>query len=280
MKRVLILYDTVYGNTKKVALALSRGLEAGDLYVDCVSIQEFNLPEIQNFEVVGIGGPTHFHGTSKSMKSFLKEMGSLNIENKQGFVFETKADSRLAGSAAKKIVKSLRKLNFKLVHPIISGIVLDKEGPLQDRSLDKIEQIGLQISENISINGVNIHRPQGEKELRSSKIKVALNFIKWLLIGGGPIFFFIRALFLASAGGDCFGSINPVGSWVLLVLEIVISGFTGIFGIGGLIVLKRGKNQNIIQEKWKLKRIILLTGVISYTVHFIRVVIWIILCVI
>ncbi|MFW9783905.1 MAG: flavodoxin family protein [Candidatus Heimdallarchaeota archaeon] len=280
MKRVLILYDTVEDNTKKVAMALSRGLEAGDLHVDCVSIQEFNLPEIQNFEVVGIGGPTYFHGTSKAMNLFLREMRSLNIENKQGFAFETKADSGLAGSAAKKILSSLRKLNFKLLHPIITGIVLDKEGSLQDKTLDKIEQIGLQISEKINLNGRDNNIRHREKELENPKIKMILNCIKWILIGGGPIFFFIRAIYLASTGGDCFGTINPTYSWILLELEIFISGFTGVSGIVLLIVLKTYDNHIIIQRKFSLKKILLCTGIACYAVHFTRVAIWITLCII
>jgi flavorubredoxin len=151
MKKVLILYDSIYGNTKSVALALSRGLEAGDCYVDCISIKGFDIGEIENYQVIGIGGRTHFQGASKLMKSFLKKIIHLEMENRQGFAFETKGDFRLSGSAAKKIMKTLKKLNLEILHPVITSSVLDKEGPLQDKSLEKAEQIGLSISEKISI---------------------------------------------------------------------------------------------------------------------------------
>ena len=199
MKKVLILYHTVYGNTKKVAMALTRGLEAGDLYVDCISIQEFDFQEINNYDVFGIGGPTHFYGVSKSMKSFLKHLKSLKLENKQGFAFETKSVFKLAGSASKKIVRELKNLKFSIVYPAITGIVLGKKGPLQEKILDKIEQIGLLISDNIISNGINHDENQGINKIKNSSAKRILNYLIWILLGGGPIFFFIRTFFIYRA---------------------------------------------------------------------------------
>jgi flavodoxin len=280
MKKILILYDTVYGNTKKVAMALSRGLEAGNCYVDCISIQEVDILEINNYDVIGIGSPTHFQGVPKSMKLYLKKIKSLNMKKKQGFAFETKREFPLAGSAAKKIMRVLKSLNFTIIHPAITSIVVDKEGPLQDKSLDKIEQIGLRISDNITINSTNHNKYQGNKRVKNSSVNNILHYLIWILIGGGPIFFFIRAIYLACTGGDCFGTINPLCSWLLLALEIVTSGFTGATGIMSILLIKTGKSQLIMLEKISLKKIIFLTGIISYAVHFTRVAIWIVFCVI
>ena len=274
MKKVLILYDSVYGNTKSIAMALSRGLEAGNFYVDCISIQGFDIGEIKKYDVIGIGGPTHFHGTSKVMKSFLRKITHLDLENRLGFAFETKGDLRLGGSAAKRIMKSLKKMNIELVNHAITGIVLDKEGSLQDKSLERAEQIGLNISEKINSSARLSNLIQGRKVIG------LLNNLKWILIGGGPIFFFIRALYLASTGGDCFGTINPGFSWFLLVLEIVISGIAGVAAIVSLILVERGKNNLVISGKFSLKKFVLVIGIISFYIHFLRVGIWIGFCVI
>ncbi|MFX1447973.1 MAG: flavodoxin domain-containing protein [Promethearchaeota archaeon] len=274
MKKVLILYDTIYGNTKRVAMALSRGLEAGNFYVDCIPIQGFDIEQIKNYDVLGIGGPTHFHGASESIKSFLKKIRHLKMENKLGFAFETKGDFRLAGSAAVRIMRYLKKMKLKIIHPAITAIVLDKEGPLEPNIIDRIEQIGLGISEKLE---TTIY--PGDRELKTSTFKSILNSTKWILIGGGPIFFFIRALYLATTGGDCFGTINPGCSWFLLILEITISGITGVTAILSLIFMKIGKKGLIDLDTFSLKNFILLTGVSSYITHFIRVAIWITLCI-
>jgi len=275
MKNALILYDTVYGNTKRVALALSRGLEAGNLYVDCVSIESFKIEEMMNYDVIGIGSPTHFHGASKVMKLFLRRIEDLKLENKYGFVFETRGDFRLAGSVANRIMKSLKKMKLKIIHPIITGIVLDKEGPLQVKTQERVEQIALEISDKI--NGDFMVSKQNQEK---SKTKSIFNYLKWILLGGGPIFFFIRALYLASTGGDCFGTINPSLSWFLLILEVAISGITGINAVVSLILLEIGKKKLVISRMFSLKNMLQVTGISSYLIHFIRVGIWIAFCVI
>ena len=150
MKKAIILYDSLYGNTKKVAMSLTRGLESGGVYVDVIPIQEFEISELNNYELIGIGGPTHFHGASKQMKSFLSKIKHLRLKSKVGFAFETKADFKFSGSAAKRIVRSLKKMKIRLIQPIITGIILNKEGPLEDSTSSSMEQIGLIISEKMN----------------------------------------------------------------------------------------------------------------------------------
>jgi flavodoxin len=154
MKIALILYDSVYGNTKKVAIALSRGLEAGGLNVDTMPIESFDQNTLNAYDIIGIGGPTHFHGVSKKMRSFLSKLEKTRLENKAGFVFETKADFLLSGSAAKKIMRSLQGMKLNIMQAPITAIVLGKEGPLADSTLRNMEQVGISISEN------NIHKNQ------------------------------------------------------------------------------------------------------------------------
>ena len=162
MKKAIILYDSVYGNTKKVAMSLSRGLEAGGLYVDSSSIQNFDIKELKNYDLIGIGGPTHYHGASKQIKSFLNKIKHLKMEGKYGFAFETKGEFRLAGSAAKRITRYLNKINTKIIHPTITGKVLNQEGPLKESTLNLMEQIGLNISDKANNSNTLTTFNQGE----------------------------------------------------------------------------------------------------------------------
>jgi flavodoxin len=150
MKKALIIYDSIYGNTKKVAMALSRGLEAGGIYVDSKFVSDCKPDELEDYDIIGIGGPTHFHGISKSIKLFLSKLEKIELKNKTGFAFETKAEVPLAGSAGKKIMKSLKKMDLKIIDVNISGKVLEKEGPLVESTLKAMEQLGITISEKIN----------------------------------------------------------------------------------------------------------------------------------
>jgi flavodoxin len=280
MKKVIILYDSIYGDTRKLAMSLSRGLEAGGLYVDSSSIQDFDIGELKNFDIIGIGGPTHFHGASKQMKLFLKGIKHLKMEHKYGFVFETKADFRLAGSAAKRIRRILKKMKLKIIHPTITGIVIDKEGPLKENTLEIMEKVGLDISNKVNNSKFQKVINQGIKNSKNSNFKLYLNRFVWILLAGGPIFFLIRAIQLASTGGDNFATINPIFSWFLLLLEIVLAGITGITGIIGLILWIKFENRSKLQKKLYLRKMILIFGIMTYVIHFIRVAIWLSLFVI
>jgi flavodoxin len=280
MKKAVILYDSVYGNTKTVAMSLSRGLEAGGLYVDSSNIKDFNSKVLKNYDIIGVGGPTHFHGASKQMKLFLKRIRHLKMENKYGFAFETKADFRLAGSAAKRIRRNLKKMKLKIIHPNITGIVIDKQGPLQKNTLEIMEKVGLDISNKVNNSKFQKIINQGIKYSKNSNYKLNLNRLVWILLAGGPIFFFIRAIQLASTGGDSLAMINPIFSWFLLLLEIGLAGIAGSAGIIGLISWIKVENHPKLQKKLYLRKIILILGVMTYIVHIIRVAIWLSLFVI
>ena len=151
LPRVIMLYDSVFGNTKKVALTLSRGLEAGGFVVDAQYIGTFNLNKLEKYNVIGIGGPTHVHGASKAMKSFLSQIKDRKLHDKKGFAFETKISHPLAGSAAKKILRTLKKMKVKPVYPRITAIVVGREGPLEEGTSSKMEKIGIEIAELLNI---------------------------------------------------------------------------------------------------------------------------------
>jgi flavorubredoxin len=148
--KVIILYDSKFGNTKQVAISLNRGLESGGLHVDSSSIQKFNINKLRNYEVFGIGSPTHNRGLSKPMKRFLSKIKQNNLNNKKGFVFETKLQVPFSGSAAKKITKYFKMMNIEALYKEITAHVLDTEGPLEENTLLKMEEIGLDIAEKLN----------------------------------------------------------------------------------------------------------------------------------
>jgi len=110
--------------------------------------------------------------------------------------------------------------------------------------------------------------------MNKSSVNQYFKQLKWILLGGGPIFFFVRAIYIASTGGDTFSTINPIFSWSLLFSEITLSGIAGCVAIIGLILWKRELNQIQLKYKQNLKRIVLFTSVSTYIIHFIRVTIW------
>ncbi|MFW9816022.1 MAG: flavodoxin domain-containing protein, partial [Candidatus Thorarchaeota archaeon] len=54
MEKALVLYDSLFGNTKTVALSLAKGIREVGVDTSCQSIDEFNINEISGFDFVAI----------------------------------------------------------------------------------------------------------------------------------------------------------------------------------------------------------------------------------
>ncbi len=149
MSRVVIIYDSKFGNTEKVAGALAEGMKKQQVNVDCLKVDEVDTSKLDDYDLLAIGGPTHAFGISKPMKDFLKKLENVNVSGKRAFAFDTKFKSRLAGSAGKGIEKRLKKLGMSIIKSHISAIVKGGEGPLEDGAEEAFEQIGADMAKSL-----------------------------------------------------------------------------------------------------------------------------------
>jgi flavodoxin len=83
------------------------------------------------------------------MKEFLQKLEDVDISGKRAFAFDTKLESRFAGSAGKRIEKKLKKLGTTIVKSHVSAIVKGNEGPLEDGSEETFEQTGADIAKSM-----------------------------------------------------------------------------------------------------------------------------------
>lgn len=153
MARALILYHSLFGNTKTVALSLSRGIEESGVETACVSIDEVDINRIPEYDFLAIGGPTHMMGLSKPMKAFLMKLKTVNLRGMKGFSFDTRNRSRLnkkssiipENSAAKRIEGALKKMKMQIIKSRQSAIVNGREGPLEEGMEEMFRKIGDEI---------------------------------------------------------------------------------------------------------------------------------------
>jgi len=147
IKSAIVIYDTKFGNTEKIAKALAEGMkEQGVKVTDCLKIGEVEIDKLKEYDLVVIGGPTHKLGLSEPMKDFLKKLENAEIGNKNAFAFDTKVKSRFAGSAGKGIEKRVKKLQMNIVRPHSSAIVKGREGPLEEGMEEAFKQIGVDLA--------------------------------------------------------------------------------------------------------------------------------------
>jgi menaquinone-dependent protoporphyrinogen IX oxidase len=153
MKRALVLYHSLFGNTRAVALSLAAGIREVGVETDCLGIDEVDINQMQNYDLIAIGSPTHIIRPSKDMKEFLQRLRGLDLRGRAGFAFDTRNHSRmnsrkwliLENSAARSIEASMRRCKIRIIVPRESAIVEGREGPLDMGVKERFLEIGKEL---------------------------------------------------------------------------------------------------------------------------------------
>lgn len=147
--RALVVYESLWGNTEKVAQAISAGL-AGLGSVD-VMTSDAAPATVDGYDLLAVGGPTHaFSMTRASTRADAITSRHAPLEPSRGIrewlgelarpataipaiAFDTRVDKpRLPGSAAKAARHELRSLGFDTSVKPETFRVHGYEGPLLD----------------------------------------------------------------------------------------------------------------------------------------------------
>jgi hypothetical protein len=147
--RALVVFESMFGNTQKIAEAVREGLSSS---VPTVILEVGTAPHVlpDDVELLVVGGPTHAFGMSRpgtredatrqggghivSAGIGLREWFSTLEQNTADVVvatFDTRiAKPRVPGSAARAAEKRLRKLGFRVAVDSESFYVTGTAGPL------------------------------------------------------------------------------------------------------------------------------------------------------
>ena len=150
--RAIVIFDTRYGNTEKIAKSLETGLKQAGIQTLCANAKDVDVDSLKQYELICVGAPTEAFSASKPMKEFLGKLKSIDLSGKHGFAFDTKLDSRLSGSAAKHIEKELNSLGLQIIAPRESAMVSSSKergaiagARLKEGEEKRFEQVGLQV---------------------------------------------------------------------------------------------------------------------------------------
>ncbi|MCS7114874.1 MAG: flavodoxin domain-containing protein [Nitrososphaerota archaeon] len=114
MPKVLIIYDSLTGNTARAAGLIAEGAESVEgVDVEIRKVDAVSVKEIEEAASVILGCPTHGFTASKKMKDFLSRLEVREaLKGKNGAIF---ASCRIVPSALKWLEKTLKGLDFKLM---------------------------------------------------------------------------------------------------------------------------------------------------------------------
>ncbi len=143
--KAIIIYDSLYGNTERIAQAIGDGL-TGE--VNIVRVGDGKASELKTFDLLVVGSPVHGGRATPNIDAFVKQLPAHSLEGKRVAAFDTRFESEEQGIglrllmsviryAAERIAKALVKKGGRLVTEPEGFIVEQKEGPLKQGELER-----------------------------------------------------------------------------------------------------------------------------------------------
>ncbi len=146
--KVLVVCDSLYGNTRQVAEAIG-GAITGDVKVLCVG--EVQPSDLEMLDLLIVGGPTQGGRASPAMRDFLDSLRKSVIEGVDVAAFDTRMTTRwvkIFGYAAGKIGKALKKKGGNLLLKAEPFYVTGGKGPLKEGELERAAAWAKQVVES------------------------------------------------------------------------------------------------------------------------------------
>ena len=136
----IVVYDTSYGNTKKVAETIAETLKESGMEADLFKVNEVKKLSAKDYDFLVLGSPTKFGTMSFAIKFFLGKLKSEEWMSKPFTAFDTENPENMEKkewSAAEKIAKRLRDKKMNQLLPVLKAAVLGQKGPLQEGEIDR-----------------------------------------------------------------------------------------------------------------------------------------------
>ncbi len=140
---VLVVYDSVYKNTEKIAKAIGAGINSKAKVWRAI---EVHPPDLKGVDLLIVGSPTHGGRPTPAIIEFLKKIPPRSLNHVSVAAFDTRFAREDHGLglkilmtvirfAAERIAKTLKTKGGILVVNPEGFIVDDKEGPLKKGEL-------------------------------------------------------------------------------------------------------------------------------------------------
>ena len=164
--RAVIVYESLFGNTKMLSEAIATALRA-QYEVVVISASDANLEYLAEADLIVLGAPTHAHGMSHpgtrrgtanqgvpsevamapGMRELLGRLVATNDCAAVAFDTRVRGPRWLTGSASRGIAGRLRSAGFRVLVPPESFLVTGTRGPLVRGEVERAGRWGEGLAE-------------------------------------------------------------------------------------------------------------------------------------
>lgn len=134
----LVVYDSKFGNTKRVAEAIAAGL-AGHGPVRLLGLDKIPPQNLGPVDLLFIGGPTQAHSMTARMRQFVDALRAKPANGTAVAIFDTRLrmPAVISGSAAKTIARKLRSGDMRIFTAPESFFVEGSPPGLEDGEMER-----------------------------------------------------------------------------------------------------------------------------------------------
>ena len=137
--KALIVYDSVYGNTEKIARAIAEAITpSGEVKV--LGVGEANPSELASIDLLIVGSPTHAGRPTPAVQDLLNKVPKLSLQGINVAAFDTRITTKLVrvfGYAAGRIAGNLKRKGGTLIASPVGFFVTGGKGPLKEGELER-----------------------------------------------------------------------------------------------------------------------------------------------
>ena len=153
----IIVYDTSYGNTKKIAETIAETLKESGMEVTLFKVNEVKKLSAKDYNLLVLGSPTKFGTMTFAMKWFLGKVKSEEWTNKPFAAFDTENPENIEQSqlqnkewsAAEKIAEKLKEKKMNQLAPVLKALVLGQKGPLVEGEINRARDYASELANKL-----------------------------------------------------------------------------------------------------------------------------------
>jgi flavodoxin len=148
----IVVYDTSYGNTKKIAETIAETLKESGIEVDLFHRKDVKKLSAKDYDFLVLGSPTKFGTMSFAMRGLLGKVKSDEWMNKPFAAFDTENPENVEknqGSAGEKIAEKLKEKQMTQLLPVLKALVHEMKGPLVEGEIERTKTYAKELANKL-----------------------------------------------------------------------------------------------------------------------------------
>ena len=158
MPKIVVVYLSTSGNTKKMADAIVEGARSRNVDAVAMNFHEAKIEELKSADAIALGSSTFHYKMLPPMEKFIESLKTANVKNKIGAAFGSYGWS---GEAPIMIAEKMRELGMNVIDP-----VLRIQYQPAEKDLEECKRLGKDIANKLK---KNYSKPGGEAKSEEAK---------------------------------------------------------------------------------------------------------------